>query len=82
MVVQLLFSILTGVLPPIVMCLKDKEHNLKSYALSTLDEMAKHNQELAQTIVDVPTLPYVTNFLSPKFMDVKVQVNSVFGLEK
>lgn len=58
------------------MCLKDKEHNLKSFALSALDEMAKHNQELAQTIVDVPTLPHVTNLLSSKFTDVKVQVKS------
>lgn len=36
--------------------------------------MAKHNQDLAQIIVDVPVLPHVIQFLSPNYTDIKVQV--------
>jgi len=47
---------------------------LKLYALSALDEMAKNNEDLAIKIVDIPTLPHVIIFLTPNFVDKKVQV--------
>lgn len=65
---------MTGVLPQINSCLKEQQSNLKLYALTTLNEMAKHNQDLAQIIVDVPVLPHVIHFLSPNYTDIKVQV--------
>jgi len=64
----------SGVLPQIVLCLKEQQQSLKLYALSALDEMAKNNEDLALKIVDVPTLPHVIIFLMPNFVDKKVQV--------
>lgn len=67
--------IFTGVLLPLInLCLKEPQQNLRLYALSTLDEFAKQNQDLAQIIVDVPTLPHVAHLLSSNITDVKVQV--------
>lgn len=37
--------------------------------------MVKDNEDLANTIVNVPTLPHVINFLSSNFTDIKVQVH-------
>lgn len=62
--------------------MKEQQHNLKSQALSTLNEIAKHNEDVAQIIVDVPTLPYVMNFLSPNFTDVKVKVSNYTIVKK
>lgn len=67
--------VLSGVLHPIAMCLKDKEHNLKLYALNTLNEMTKENEDLAQAIIDVSTLPLVSNLLTCNTTELKVQVN-------
>jgi len=36
--------------------------------------MAKNNDDLALKIVEVPTLPHVIIFLTPNFIDKKVQV--------
>lgn len=69
--------IFTGALPHIVRCLDEKRQNLKLFALITLDEMAKHNQAIAQIIANVPTLPRVIDFLSSDFTDVEVQVENL-----
>lgn len=70
-----IFFVFTGLLPQIVQCLKQQQQNLKIFGLSALHEIVKHNEELAQEIVPIPTLPHVIHFLSPNFTDVKVQVN-------
>lgn len=66
-----------GVLPQIILCLKEQHQNLKLCALSVLDEIAKHNQDLAQTIVEIPTLPHIMNYLSQNCTDIKVQVTII-----
>lgn len=66
---------LSGVLPSIVACLRDKEHNLKLYALNTLNDMIKNNEDLAQAVIDVPTLPLMSNLLSSNTTEIKIQVN-------
>lgn len=63
-----------GALIHIVQCLKEEEQNLKLYALSTLDEIVKDNEEFAIAVVEVPSLLFVINFLSPNFTDVKIKV--------
>lgn len=62
---------------PIVQCLKEKEHNLKPYALTALDDIANHNQDLAQAIVDVSALPCVIKLLFD-IKDIKIQVNIMY----
>lgn len=71
---MILIFIFTGVLPHIARCLVGKRRNLKQFALTTLDEMAKHSQAIARKIVNVPILPHVIDFLSPDFTNVEVQV--------
>lgn len=61
-------------LPQIVRCLDEKRKNLKLLALTTLDEMVKHNQAIARKIVNVPTLPHVIDCLLADFTDVEVKV--------
>jgi len=62
-------------LPQIIQSLKEERHDFKSYALSTLSEIGKHNQKLAKKIVDVNTLPQVVIFLSTDYnTEVKLQV--------
>lgn len=62
-------------MPQIIQSLKEERHNFKLHALSTLSEIAKHNQKLAKKIVDVNTLPQVTIFLSTDYItEVKLQV--------
>lgn len=52
--------------------------NVKYYALSILNGIANHNDGFAKTIVDIPkTLTYVVDFLSPDFMDLKIQVGTL-----
>lgn len=65
----------SGILPQIVRCLKEEQQNLKLYALTALDEIVKHNEDLANTVVKLPTLPQVIHFLQPNFTDVKIQVH-------
>lgn len=66
----------SGVLPPILLCLKEKEHNLKLYAISALNDMVKEDEDMAQTIVNIPeTLPNLINLLSLNSTEIKVQVN-------
>ncbi|CAH1733320.1 unnamed protein product [Aphis gossypii] len=68
----------SGILPQIVQSLKEERHDFKLYALSTLSEIAKHNQKLAKQIVDVHTLPNVIIFLSTDYnTDVKLQANTL-----
>lgn len=64
----------TGLLPLIILCLKEQPNNLKVFGLLVLDEIAKHNEDLAQRIVDSSALPHVICFLSPKFSEIKIQV--------
>jgi len=72
----------TGILPQIVQSLKEERHDFKLYALSTLSEIAKHNQKLAKQIVDVHTLPNVIIFLSTDYnTDVKLQVPILLSIE-
>jgi len=64
-----------GILPQIVQSLKEERNSFKFHALSTLSEMAKHNQKLAKKIVGVNTLPQVIIFLSTDYTtEVKLQV--------
>lgn len=66
----------TGVLQQVVVCLKEQQQNLKLNALTVLDEISKHNKDLAHKVVDAHALPCVMNFLSLNFTDVKVQVGA------
>lgn len=71
-----IFFCFTEILPQIVQCLMSPQQNLKLYALSTLNEIAKHCQpHLAKKIVNMPILSSVMHFLSPNYMDTKVQVH-------
>lgn len=78
--VKFIFVFITGLLTPIIQCLKEQQHNLKLYALSALNEIAKYNEDLAQTIVNVKCLPIVINFLIPSFTDIKVQVHNIMKI--
>lgn len=69
------FFFITGLLSPIIQCLTEKQQNLKVYALSALNEIAKHNRYLAQTVVDVKCLPTVIQMLLPSFTDITLQAN-------
>lgn len=70
-----IYCVFTGILPLIIVCLKEQSNNLKLHGLLVLDEIAKHNEDLAQRIVESSALPHVICFLSPKFTEVKIQVN-------
>ncbi|XP_022166817.1 sperm-associated antigen 6-like [Myzus persicae] len=73
-----LLIISSGILPQIIQSLKEERHNFKLHALSTLSEIAKHNQKLAKKIVDVNTLPQVTIFLSTDYItEVKLQASAL-----
>lgn len=62
-------------MPQIVRSLEEERHNLKLYALTTLSEIAKHNQKFAKKIVDMHILPHVIIFLSTDYTtEVKLQV--------
>jgi len=62
-------------LPQIVQSLKEERHNFQLHALTTLSEIAKHNQKLANKIVGMDTLPQAIIFLSTNYItEVKLQV--------
>lgn len=63
-------------LPQIVLRLKDQQQNIQSYALSTLNEMAKHDQYLTRVIADIPNLSHILDYLLPDFTDIRIQVNT------
>ncbi|XP_008185595.1 sperm-associated antigen 6-like isoform X3 [Acyrthosiphon pisum] len=68
----------SGILPQIVQSLKEERHNFKLHALSTLSEIAKHNQKLAKKIVDMNTLPKAIIFLSTNYTtEIKLQASAL-----
>ncbi|CAI6359268.1 unnamed protein product [Macrosiphum euphorbiae] len=68
----------SGILLQIVQSLKEERHNFKLHALSTLSEIAKHNQKLAKKIVDMNTIPQAIIFLSTNYItEVKLQASAL-----
>jgi len=64
--------------PLIILCLQEPELTLKRAAINALSEIAKHNEELAQVIVDGRAIHYLKNLMS--FNDSTVKKNVCFAL--
>lgn len=63
-------------MPQIIRRLKDQQQNIQSYALSALNEMAKHDQYSTRVIADIPNLSHILGYLSPDFTDIRIQVHT------
>lgn len=53
-----------GAVPLLTLCLQEPELSLKQIATNALSDIAKHNVELAQTVVDAGAVPYFAKLLN------------------
>jgi len=69
-----------GAIPLVILCLQEPELTLKRASINTLSEIAKHNDELSQVIVDGKAVKYLKNLMN--FNDSTVKKNVCYALSQ